>query len=93
VLGTLASDSIYVALQLRGAYRAGGPLDGAWLLVHLLWGAAAQLAAVQDRLGRGHPGVPPVLLGGVRASVPAGPSAGINRTAERRLDRRVGPNR
>jgi diguanylate cyclase (GGDEF)-like protein/PAS domain S-box-containing protein len=41
VLGTLASDSIYVALQLRGAYRAGGPLDGGWLLVHLLWGAAA----------------------------------------------------
>jgi diguanylate cyclase (GGDEF)-like protein/PAS domain S-box-containing protein len=41
VLGTLASDGIYVALQLRGAYRAGGPLDGGWLLVHLLWGAAA----------------------------------------------------
>jgi diguanylate cyclase (GGDEF)-like protein/PAS domain S-box-containing protein len=41
VLGTLASDSIYVALQLRGSYQAGGPLDGGWLLVHLLWGAAA----------------------------------------------------
>jgi diguanylate cyclase (GGDEF)-like protein/PAS domain S-box-containing protein len=41
VLGTLASDSLYVALQLRGAYQAGGPLDGGWLLVHLLWGAAA----------------------------------------------------
>ena len=41
VLGNLASDSLYVALQLRGAYVAGGPLDGGWLLVHLLWGAAA----------------------------------------------------
>ena len=41
LLGTLASDSIYVALQLRGTYQAGGPLDGGWLLVHLLWGAAA----------------------------------------------------
>jgi diguanylate cyclase (GGDEF)-like protein/PAS domain S-box-containing protein len=41
VLGTLASDSLYVALQLRGDYQAGGPLDGGWLLVHLLWGAAA----------------------------------------------------
>jgi hypothetical protein len=41
LLVTLASNSIYVALQLRGAYHAGGPLDGGWLLVHLLWGAAA----------------------------------------------------
>jgi diguanylate cyclase (GGDEF)-like protein/PAS domain S-box-containing protein len=41
VLGTLASDSIYVAMQLSGTYQAGGPLDGGWLLVHLLWGAAA----------------------------------------------------
>jgi hypothetical protein len=41
VLGNLASDSLYVALQLRGDYQAGGPLDGGWLLVHLLWGAAA----------------------------------------------------
>jgi diguanylate cyclase (GGDEF)-like protein/PAS domain S-box-containing protein len=41
VLGTLASDSIYVASQLRGTYQAGGLLDGGWLLVHLLWGAAA----------------------------------------------------
>jgi diguanylate cyclase (GGDEF)-like protein/PAS domain S-box-containing protein len=41
VLVTLASDSIYVAMQLSGTYQAGGPLDGGWLLVHLLWGAAA----------------------------------------------------
>jgi diguanylate cyclase (GGDEF)-like protein/PAS domain S-box-containing protein len=41
VLGTLASDSIYVAMQLSGTYQVGGPLDGGWLLVHLLWGAAA----------------------------------------------------
>jgi signal transduction histidine kinase len=41
IVATLAADSVYSYLNLKGLYMTGMPIDAGWLVFYALWGIAA----------------------------------------------------
>ena len=41
IVATLAADSVYAYLNLKGLYTTGMPIDAGWLVFYALWGIAA----------------------------------------------------
>jgi signal transduction histidine kinase len=41
IVATLAADSVYSYLNLKGLYTTGMPIDAGWLVFYALWGIAA----------------------------------------------------
>jgi signal transduction histidine kinase len=41
IVGVLAADSLFVAQQLQGTWKVGGPVDLGWIVFYVCWGAAA----------------------------------------------------